>query len=369
MTEAKPNETIEKNAPFLKLTTADVTVCDLTDQPEEKVMTQKEIEEIAFITKSLESAKKKKEILKGKVILITPYILDDELTACAVIDMGDDRVKAIIPYIKLFTDPPIKKFSTDTEAGKESYFKRQRQCLNRFLNSEVEYMIEKVTSYGDHIVVHASRVAACEKLIQACYEGDNPQIKEGHVYKGRILYCKDTTAVVTLGGVDRAINKDSMTNRYLPDLRAYYKAGMPVSIKIENLHYDENGKYEHVNFDMYGGELKDAEENIKKLQPGSTVIVTLSRVQDFDRDKKKGKLSEQEITEGEASKVKKGKVYYILYGWIESLNIPVKVDDIVENRFGVPLKVGDQLICSVREDSRDRFLHCSPIAVYGASGI
>lgn len=301
---------------------------------------------------AIRSAIYNKTILKNTVVGVQPITIKDTTIMCLAFPLPEG-IKVIIPYNKVFQNPPINPDSVDesTEEGLADYHIRQRQVLDSMVGAETRWLPENIISdeNTDQIIVVGSRTAAMEIDRETYYFRENANIKNNSTYRGRVVFVNPHSAMVLLGGVEKIIPQATITNRYAADLREIFSPGDRIPIAVKDLRVDKAGKRISVKFDCLTGELIEAQENISNISPNELTFATISKSIPYK-------------DESGASRVR-------LYAWIDGWNVPAKITGVPYNRFGIPLKMGDKVRVKITGVDEEGYVTCFIRSTHNTSGL
>lgn len=297
---------------------------------------------------ALQSVRYTRTLITGKVVSVSEMVIDGENTVIASI-MLPNKTLACIPYDDFYLTNIMDMSTVDlsSEEGKKEYFKRRKQMLTKNIGLEVSLCIKKILTNYDgygHDLILGSRKEACERIREQFFRADNDKCKEGEEYQMTILSVAPHSLSATFKGVDFKIQQNSLTNRYLLNLRDHYYPGGQIKFILRNLDLGKNP----VEFfpDTKAAELEEMKTRLWQIQDGSIAHAVITNVY------KKSKKTVPDI-----------------YAYLPDYDLACKIPYVNAKNFGESLESGYE--CSVvitgRRDSG--YLDARIIALLGTPNL
>lgn len=280
---------------------------------------------------TLNDAMHHNSIIWGEIIGVRMPDDPDDLNAFARLNLdsqnGSSDVFVVdVPYNELFHHAPIDlgTVNLDEVSGRRRFLHRQRLLIEKMYGLHIPVIIRdiKFNTASDYSII-ASRSAALKALRHTGFFGRTPQFVVGSDYDATVTSVSPNSLAFTLGGVDFVLDKRFITNKFIQDMRSFYKVGDLVRMRMVDIRTGENDDV-RLRVDPIVVETESALPRMAHLKPGDLVRGVITRL---NRSATTGAIQ--------------------IYAWIPTWEVPAKVSSMNANDFGKPPIPGDEVRLTV----------------------
>lgn len=297
---------------------------------------------------ALESVRRTKTILSGKIIGVEELTLNGNLVVTAAI-LGKNKTKMNVPFEEMYTETVIDMSTVDlnTENGKKQYIQRQRQMLAKMLGLPIEMCILRVIKNYDglgHDTILGSRREAAALLRDLSFNPDSPHCKEGEIYNAKIISVSPHSLAATFNGVDFVVPQSVLSNRFILDLQMYYKPGDKLPFRMDDLKITKDGVSFKAN--TLAAELQECRNRYGLITVNTIARAVITRIRRNNASKR-----------------------IEIYAWLPDYELPCRIVYMSPNDFGREIVSGDEVQVVISRFTENGYLEARCRSLHGNSSL
>lgn len=295
---------------------------------------------------SIESIRRTRHILNGKIIAVSEATIDSELKVCVSVLVEEDYIFHV-PFEEMYNTEIIDMRTVDltTENGKNAYRARQRQMLAKTIGLSIPIIIKHIVPDYDgngHKLFIGSRKMAAEMIRKSAFNPERPRYRDGEYYEATVISVTSHSLAATFSGVDFVIQQHSLTERYLTDLQSHYHTNDRIPFLMKNLQI--NGDEVKFEADPKAAELRDALNRQYLIGVNTIAKAIITRIYSAGNN-------------------------INIYAWLPDYKMACKIPFMPANDFGKEMKSGDEIQVLITGFRNSGYLDAKIRSFDGNSGL